>query len=295
MAFVPAGDSELRKRALFQNALIQDAQKQIQSGFSSLADIDREKRKQALLEQEIISRANMEEARRNEEFNREMRKEEREAQKFDYEKGVKEKELDFKEQELALKREEARKPKTLTPYQEELLNIKRGQGQGQAVIPGYESSSGLKLSSAEIDKLRTKEGSRKSIEDTAEELKAAFSQSGYFDRALPASRLNTKINSLITDLQLEAKEAANLGALTGPDLDLVNNLIGKFTGPIDALRGNQAAISAIDDVKNILSKKVRSQIEARGLTPINQPTQAPQQTPQMSRLEYLRAKKAGQI
>ena len=165
----------------------------------------------------------------------------------------------------------------------------------ESELPGYNQEGDLTVSSKELSDLRTMDASRQSINKSAEELKSSFDSAGYLDRALPWGQKNQKINTLLTDLQLQAKEAAKLGALSGPDMDLVNNLIGSFTGPVDAFKNKEDAKSAIQEVQDVLGRKVQFEAKTRGFNPVSQPVQSnishPDPAKEARRQELL--KKAG--
>lgn len=272
MAFIPASESAARRKALMQNEMLESASSNIVSGLKGIAAADIEQRKQALLAQEKqqdrIDRANAAEGLANEKFNLGMRKEEFDREKLNVETKLKEDKLKQDAEIAGLNRAARIEAARIgAGTKQENRQIKATEKAQELNIPGYELSGESRPASNEVKDLRTKEASRLAITKTAKELSDAFGNSGYLGRATGLGQNARDIDRLMTDLKLQAKEAANLGALSGPDMGLVEDLVGKFTGPFDALKNKSEAMKAAKDVSDILSRKVQFELGTRGYSP----------------------------
>ncbi len=109
MAFIPAGESEARRKALLQNQQLESASVNIIGGLKNIAQTDIDARKAALLaqekQQERIDKANAAEGLANEKFNLEMRQREFDSEKLAQEMQFKKDELEYKRDDLKQKKD----------------------------------------------------------------------------------------------------------------------------------------------------------------------------------------------
>lgn len=158
MAFVAAGESEARKRALLQNQQMENAATNIIGGLTGLAN-QAEARRKALLETEIktqerIDKANAEEAKNVAEWNkneRELEFKQAESEKdrlFKQDQAVKDRELKAEIAKLA-----AQGKGEITPYQQRMLELKEkslgAKGAGKALGEQVPAGQATTLGEAE--------------------------------------------------------------------------------------------------------------------------------------------------
>ena len=63
------------------------------------------------------------------------------------------------------------------------------------------------------------------------------------------------------------REAANLGALAGPDMDIVLGMIGDPTGIEAAYMGDDGYLRVLEQAKNLMNQKHGAEVGAYGYTP----------------------------
>lgn len=68
-----------------------------------------------------------------------------------------------------------------------------------------------------------------------------------------------ELGSLLSDAQIQYKEAANLGALTGPDMGMIEKALGDPTSPLQLLRGGaQGSLRGIQATQDMLDRRAKS-------------------------------------
>jgi hypothetical protein len=145
------------------------------------------------------------------------------------------------------------------------------------VIPGLEVAPGAAPTTADATAVKKSEAARKRLNALASELKDLHAKHGT-ELVGPAAR---RMEQLTTAMELEAKTIGELGALTGPDLDLVRSLtqvnptsLGANLKALVGLDGTQEALSGVEDWANNMANANR---EAYGYQPRSgQPAPSPQ-------------------
>lgn len=111
-------------------------------------------------------------------------------------------------------------------------------------------------------KQQERDGKFKSVNDLDATL-AAYRQSlsgaSRADLANPLSDKAVELQNLATQLQMAYKNAAELGAITGPDWAIINRIVATPSGAKAALLGPEKLIKQLDQVE-ALSKRQRSEL-----------------------------------
>lgn len=129
----------------------------------------------------------------------------------------------------------------------------------------------------DAEEVKKATGSLKALQGTGTEVQGRFKDAGPLDRfgsvRIPFTnkQLGTEkgiaLDSGITDMVLQLKELANLGAITGPDMALMESAMGNITG-VGALIGNKdRAIQQLNDVMKRARSKVETNATSRGYAP----------------------------
>lgn len=105
------------------------------------------------------------------------------------------------------------------------------------------------------------------------------------------------LDANVTDMVIQLKELANLGAITGPDMQLMESAMGGVTGIGSLLGDKTTSAKALSGVLDRARAKVESNATSRGYAPqqgyLDGPGAAPaqQQDARAARLQELRAKR----
>ena len=140
--------------------------------------------------------------------------------------------------------------------------------EGTKPIPGFEINEGYTLNEKDRDLLKTQNAAAQNIQTVGKRLLDGIDKNGItsgfgFTDADKAASQN------ISEMQLQLKELFNLGAITGPDMDLVNANMGKLQGPIDMLNPFNTREDAKNQIKNVINsaiQRVSGTAQARGAT-----------------------------
>lgn len=141
-------------------------------------------------------------------------------------------------------------------------------------IPGYRNVSGFKPTEKDIESLKSLAGSTKNILNAADSLKGSLKKYGV-SSGMGFTEGGRIVDQDLTNLQVELKNMYELGALSGPDMGLVNNAIGKISGPGAIVMPGNDKKAAIEQVQRIADKAIKnleSKAQARGFEPLNKST-----------------------
>lgn len=135
-------------------------------------------------------------------------------------------------------------------------------------VPGFKFQQGQRPTEKSAEELRKQSAAVNNIENLANELKADVGKGGM---ALLPSERKTKLQQKYTQLQLAMKEAADLGAISGPDMAIIQRSIPDPSAWGDAVvtRGAgrpEAYGTVLQDVKGRLGATAK----ARGYEPEQQ-------------------------
>lgn len=144
-------------------------------------------------------------------------------------------------------------------------------------IPGYENLTGQKPSEKDAEGLKKLSKTTTNILNAAEALKSSIRKHGV-SSGFGTTEGGRAVDQDLTNLQIELKNLYELGALSGPDMGLVNNAIGKISGPMAYLTPGNDKASAVEQVQRIVEKAIQNQqseASARGFKPIDTQTTSP--------------------
>lgn len=172
----------------------------------------------------------------------------------EYEQGIRDKQV---EREIQLQR---------------LKNLKSGKysagGGKPAPISGYSQvDESVKVTPQDVEAVKKSDTATKNVVDRVNSLAEKIKKFG-FSSGLGLTKADIAIDSDLSDLRLEMKELADLGAIAGPDLDLVNESLGVLSGPIDKLNPLISREDAIEQLKEVANKAInrsKNIAETRGL------------------------------
>ncbi len=135
------------------------------------------------------------------------------------------------------------------------------------VIPSVKDAEEVKKATASL----------KALQATGGEVQDKMNAAGPLDRfgSITIPFTNKKIgtekgidlDSGVTDMVLQAKELANLGAITGPDMELMNSAMGNITGIGSLIGGKDRAIKQLSEVLSRARSKVETNATSRGYAP----------------------------
>jgi hypothetical protein len=285
MAFIAQSDSEARKRALLQNEQMDSAASGIIGGLKSLASADLENRKRALLaqekQQERIDKANAAEALANEKTNSEMRKQEFERELFDLKSKN---EADKQDREFKFREEEGRKDREARLKQ---------VGMQASLKPPVKTEAQKLIDLEKETSVKSLASSSAGILPIKNELDTFLKNSESYtpDQLLiQGKQLIKTLNSTQGKDAVGAEEAARLAG----KLDFrLGNLFN--SDPVQFGRDLPGFLQQVKDTSDKISGTItRNKQSIDQLTGQSVAPSAPQENP-LSRLEYLRAKKAGKI
>lgn len=112
-------------------------------------------------------------------------------------------------------------------------NEREEQYQSQTRVPGFELQPGFKPPSTAVEKFRAQKTTVEKMDSTAAKLIEEIKRAGGF-KIVPGE-VKTNIQSLLKQLQIQAKTYNELGVLNGPDMLLLTEQIGDPTSLRDVL------------------------------------------------------------
>jgi len=160
----------------------------------------------------------------------------------------------------------------------------------------------------DAEEVKKATGSFKALQSTADEVMGNFEGASRLDRfgsvriPFTSKHIGTEkgmsLDSGLTDMVIQLKELANLGAITGPDLLLMESAMGNVTGIGSMIGGKPRALAQLTDVLKRARAKVQTNATSRGYAPqegyLNSPTARPELPPGALTLEQWRAQRAKQ-
>lgn len=140
------------------------------------------------------------------------------------------------------------------------------EAKGAPVVPGYDvlpDAAPTDQDAKEVKKISSGiNGANRAIDKLREYIKK-----GPGVRSLPGSQERAQLDSLAKSLVIDMKEAANLGALAGPDMDLVMGMIGDPTGAKAAWMGNEDYLKVLNQAQATINQKHADRVSAYGYAP----------------------------
>ncbi len=141
-------------------------------------------------------------------------------------------------------------------------------------VPGYKNVSGFKPTEKDVEELKKLTKTTENIINASNSLKDSLKKYGV-SSGLGITEGGRRVDQDLTSLQIELKNQYELGALSGPDMGLVNNAIGKISGIGAYLTPSNEKEAAIAQVQAVVEKALRNQAaaaEARGFQPVGKNT-----------------------
>lgn len=133
----------------------------------------------------------------------------------------------------------------------------------QTRIPDFELAPGFKPATTAVEKFRSQKSTVEKMDETAAKLQSLVTKAG--GSALIPGQIKSEIQSLLRQLQIQAKTYNELGVLNGPDIMILTEQIGDPTSVTDVLsRGGTDLVKQYDTVLNTLRTGIKSGLETEG-------------------------------
>lgn len=173
-----------------------------------------------------------------------------------------------------------------------------------ANITGYDVADPERVvpTAKDAEEVKKATASLKALQGTGTAVQRGFNEAGPLDRfgSVTIPFTNKKIgtekgislDSGITDMVIQLKELSNLGAITGPDMTLMESAMGNLTGVGSLIGDKDRAIKQLNDVLNRAKSKVETNATSRGYAPQAGYLDAPKQDKQPPSFEEWKAMKA---
>lgn len=123
-----------------------------------------------------------------------------------------------------------------------------------STIPGMQLRQGFRPPEKTVEELRSGKTTLDSLNSTFDKLDEAI---GKYGTRLAPGKENAILGTLITNAQLQLKEAQKLGVLNGPDLQLMVKQLGDPTSIRGALQGPEALQMKLKQAKALLNKQYK--------------------------------------
>lgn len=168
---------------------------------------------------------------------------------------------------------ETEKLKQARDLKEKELGIKqqsvsqKGSGKGAKGVDvfGYEILDGAQPTDQDAKKVKQFSSGMQSANVAIDRIKDMVKKYGV--RSLPFSEGRSMLSGATNQLVISAKEAANLGALAGPDMEIVLGMIGDPAGAKAAALGDEAYLRVIDTAQRLMNEKHAAEVRAYGFAP----------------------------
>lgn len=147
---------------------------------------------------------------------------------------------------------------------EEEKQLKREKDLAEIAIPNYKASDTVRAKPDDVAKLRGSVATLNSIKPELEMMKSYIDQYGTFEGLGEGSG---KMESLARSIQLKLKNLYELGAITGPDMAILEGQIMNPTGWKALFTRNKTGKAAIDEVGQSIENTVKSKMDSFGYTP----------------------------
>lgn len=128
----------------------------------------------------------------------------------------------------------------------------------QLAIPGYQRKQGIRPLPTEAANLRAGVGKADALIATLEDIKAQIDKTG--TAGIPFTDARADLEGTYANALLIAKDVAKLGALAGPDVDIIN----KALGTPSAFTTKDAAKARVDRAIKEAQRLTQKELSARG-------------------------------
>jgi hypothetical protein len=165
------------------------------------------------------------------------------------------------------------------------------QGLRQANITGYDIADPSRVlpTTKDAEEVKKSTGNLKALQNTGIATQQSLNDAGPLDRfgavkiPFTEKQIGTSkgiaLESNLTDMKLQLKELANLGALSGPDMSLIESAMGNVTGLGSLIGGKERGMQQLNEILNRAKSRVKDQATSRGYRPQQGYLESPQQAP----------------
>jgi len=148
-----------------------------------------------------------------------------------------------------------------TPVIKQTPEQKKMEERKKLEVPGFNLSDDITPLPREADKIREAMGRLDNFEQGVNDMKALVDKHGSFEYF---GESGAAMNSLATDLQLEAKELKNLGVLNGPDLGLIQKMIADPGSLKSMFTRDKSRQSELSTTLKQIKRNVATQLSSKG-------------------------------
>lgn len=135
----------------------------------------------------------------------------------------------------------------------------------QLEVPGFQRTGGIVQIPAEAQKAREAVGSLKTLESSLDQMDQLVKKYGSFEYG---GEGGAQMESLATTIQMELKNLYTLGALSGPDMALLQSQIKEPGSVKSLLTRDSTARASLQATKSNLHNNVINQMKSKGYEPV---------------------------
>lgn len=128
-------------------------------------------------------------------------------------------------------------------------------------IPGYSMTPGFKPTKPEAQKLRDAVAVMNTFDKNINQMQDMIKKRGSFEFFGKDSAV---MKSLYTGMQMDLKNLYDLGAITGPDMQILENQLLNPGGPSGLFSKDSTAIAGLEQLRKQLKQMVSERLKARG-------------------------------
>jgi hypothetical protein len=143
------------------------------------------------------------------------------------------------------------------------INRENMEREQKKEVPGYIRQTGVSPTDKDTETLKGIRSKYESASAGLNELKNLVNANGIEILPTDAKR---RMESVYSDLKVQLKELANLGALTGPDMAIIEQQLKDPTSLMNAFQA-QGVLESIDQTLQNAKSRVQSEAVARGFEP----------------------------
>jgi len=133
-------------------------------------------------------------------------------------------------------------------------------------IPGWKHDKSVRIIKSEMDNMRDAAGDAEKLEELLSSIGGMVKGAGRFELANPLSDVRKRLDPIVRQAQLLYKgdAFAKLGVLTGPDLELVENVIDNPQSARNLIRGGESAADVYARAAQSVRRSIESTLGKRG-------------------------------
>lgn len=138
---------------------------------------------------------------------------------------------------------------------------------GMPIVYGYEVLEGASPTDQDAKEVKKISSGMNGANTALNRLRSALKSSPNGVRSLPFTSDRANLDSIAKSVVIDMKEAANLGALAGPDMDLVLGMMGDPLGVKAAAMGTDEYLKVLDQAQALINSKHAEKMKAYGFVP----------------------------